>query len=297
MSDVLRGRWLIVAAAVLWSLSGFFARLFTTPTWLHLHEPSLTPFQMAVYRNFFAGLMLLPLLRMSVVRVRPVMFVMVAAFAGMSGLYLAAMNAGPAVIAGLLQYTAPGWMVVGCVWLLREPLDRPALLTILGGLLGVSIIVLGQADGARLTQAALALGSGVMFAIIMLCLRVLRTEDAGWLTVWNHLGAALLLCPLVWAVPVPTGPQLLALAVFGAVQMALPYWLMARGLRSVSPQEAGALTLIEPLLIPMWAMLIAPDTEWPDAWTWAGGACILGTLFLRYCWTPTATPTRPAVDV
>jgi drug/metabolite transporter (DMT)-like permease len=44
----------------------------------------------------------------------------------------------------------------------------------------------------------------------------------------------------------PTLEQLIVFALYGAVQMAIPYWLFARGLRSVSPQEAGIITLIEP---------------------------------------------------
>jgi len=38
--------------------------------------------------------------------------------------------------------------------------------------------------------------------------------------------------------------------------MGLPYWLMARGLRTVSAQEAGTITLLEPLLNPLWAYLV-----------------------------------------
>jgi drug/metabolite transporter (DMT)-like permease len=64
--------------------------------------------------------------------------------------------------------------------------------------------------------------------------------------------------------------------------MSLPYWLVARGLRRVSPQEAGTLTLIEPLLNPVWAYLVSPRTESPNGYTLAGGAFILGALLWRY---------------
>jgi drug/metabolite transporter (DMT)-like permease len=64
--------------------------------------------------------------------------------------------------------------------------------------------------------------------------------------------------------------------------MGLPYWLFARGLRSVSPQEAGAITLLEPMLNPLWAYLISPETDTPAETTWLGGALILGALAYRY---------------
>ena len=62
--------------------------------------------------------------------------------------------------------------------------------------------------------------------------------------------------------------------------MGLPYWLVARGLRSVSPQEAGTITLLEPLLNPLWAYLAA--SELPSRFTLIGGAFILGALLWRY---------------
>jgi drug/metabolite transporter (DMT)-like permease len=57
---------------------------------------------------------------------------------------------------------------------------------------------------------------------------------------------------------------------------------MARGLRVVSSQEAGVITLLEPLLNPLWAYLVAPQRESPTGYTFAGGALILGALAWRY---------------
>src|SRR5205823_4846256 len=76
--------------------------------------------------------------------------------------------------------------------------------------------------------------------------------------------------------------QLFFLFLFGAVQMALPYFLIARGLRVVSAQEAGAITLLEPLLNPLWAYLVAPEVEQPRLYTVLGGLFILGGLLWRY---------------
>ncbi len=65
-------------------------------------------------------------------------------------------------------------------------------------------------------------------------------------------------------------------------QMGLPYLLMARGLRVVNSQEAGVITLLEPLLNPLWAYLVAPQKENPTTCTFVGGALILGALAWRY---------------
>jgi hypothetical protein len=80
-----RGRLLIVLAALLWSLSGAFTKLLTKPTWFGVDEPAIEPWhvghlavpmQIVCYRIVFAGAVLLPTLRPSQLRVKPLMFVM-----------------------------------------------------------------------------------------------------------------------------------------------------------------------------------------------------------------------------
>ena len=84
----------------------------------------------------------------------------------------------------------------------------------------------------------------------------------------------------------PTGRQLAFLAFFGSVQMALPYALFARGLKHVTPQEAGMIALIEPLLNPVWAYMISPETDTPPLSTWIGGGLSLGALVRHYLFRP-----------
>ena len=58
--------------------------------------------------------------------------------------------------------------------------------------------------------------------------------------------------------------------------------LVARGLRHVSPHEAGIITLLEPLLNPLWAYLITPEKDTPTPAMWLGGGLILAALVWRY---------------
>jgi drug/metabolite transporter (DMT)-like permease len=287
------GRLCILLAAVFWSLSGLFTRLLQTPTALQIHEPELTGLQIAFFRALFAGLFLVPMVRRRDLTFRPLMPAMVLVFALMNALFVSAMAAGTAANAILLQNTAPLFVYFACVYLLGEPPDRRSLIAVIVGLIGMSVIVFARnSDGGGWDVTLMALGSGVTYAFVILCLRNLRNESPKWLALQNHLGSAiclalamlLLLGPSAWVawLTAPTWRQVAFLAVFGSVQMGLPYWLFARGLRSVGPQEAGAITLLEPLLNPLWAYLISPERETPPAATWIGGALILGALAYRY---------------
>jgi drug/metabolite transporter (DMT)-like permease len=278
-----RGRICIALAAVLWSTSGAFTKILTKDTFFALNKPDVWAIQIAFFRVLFAGLVLAPTLRLQDFSCRGLMLVAAGCFAVMNFLFVTAMDMGPAANAILLQYTAPMWMYLASIWWLREPADRRSSLALVVGLLGIAVIVGGTWEGGgQLAVIAIALGSGVTYAGVMICLRMLRDLSSRWLTVWNHLCGALALLPFMWSMPLPAGPQLACLVLFGALQMGLPYWLVTRGLRSVSPQEAGAITLLEPVLNPLWAFLVSPETETPAAATLLGGAMIVGGLVWRY---------------
>jgi drug/metabolite transporter (DMT)-like permease len=278
-------------AAVLWSTGGAFTKVLTQDTFAGLNEPPLdtltvgfyaVPVQIACYRVLFAGLFLVPTLRRRDLSFRPAMIWMALSFAAMNALFVTAMALGTSANAILLQYSAPLWMYLAAVFLLGEPADRRGSTTLAIGLCGIAVIVLGGWHGGDITVIAIALGSGFTYACVLIGLRVLRDLSSNWLTVWNHLAGALVLLPLLLSLRPPTLPQLTLLFFYGSLQMGLPYWLMARGLRVVSPQEAGTITLLEPLLNPIWAYLVSPETELPGPFTFVGGAMILGALAWRY---------------
>jgi drug/metabolite transporter (DMT)-like permease len=304
-----RARAYLVGAAFLWSLGSLFMRVLLEPTGTGLDTPKLSPLQIAFFRGLFAGLVLVPLLRRPDVRFRPVMLGMMVCFGTMSALYLSALGGGQAANAILLQNTAPLWVYLLGVYLLGEPADRRNLSAILVGLCGMVVIVAGNwnpSAGGDAESAAvvllMGLGSGITYAGVVLFLRGLRHESSAWLMVLNLFGGAALIAGFVvvrggWPVlrdwfATPSATQFGVLALFAAVQMAAPYWLFARGLCTVGPQEAGIITLLEPVLNPVWAYLIAPEKDTPTVWTFAGGVLLLGALAWRYVPRRRATSAR-----
>ena len=244
-------------AAVLWSTGGAFTKVLTQDTFAHLNEPPLDtfefggyqfPIQIACYRALFAGLVLLPTLRRQDLAFRPPMIWMALSFAVMNVLFVTAMALGTSANAILLQYSAPLWMYLAAIFLLGERADRRGTIALVVGLAGIAIIVAGGWKDGDPTIIMTALGSGFAYAGVLLGLRILRGLSSRWLTVWNHLLSGLVLLPLVIALRPPTLAQFIVLFFYGSLQMGLAYWLVARGLRVVSPQEAGTITLLEPIL-------------------------------------------------
>jgi drug/metabolite transporter (DMT)-like permease len=61
-------------------------------------------------------------------------------------------------------------------------------------------------------------------------------------------------------------------------QIGLPYVLFANGLKRISSHEASGLSLLEPILVPLWVFVAwrtATDYEYPAITTLIGAAMIL----------------------
>jgi drug/metabolite transporter (DMT)-like permease len=279
------GRRCIFTAAVLWSLSGVVAK-----------SLPLDPLSIAFYRGLFAGLALIPCVRPRNWVFRPVMIWLGISFGAMTGLYLGAVKTTTAANAIYLEYTATFWVIpLGAIFLGETP-DRRSLVGILVAMLGIGIIVGWGYDGRPREWQGIALGtaSGLAYAIVATGMRGLRGLDPIWLSsILNLLGSVTLGLAIVAysgsGPAIPTGSQALILIAFGVVQMAIPYILFARGLRDVGTAEAGLIALIEPILNPIWVILVI--REWPTVPTLLGGSLLLGGVAYKY-W-PRATDHGP----
>jgi drug/metabolite transporter, DME family len=274
------GRLYVLAAAILWSTSGLFAR---SPVF-HDWPPGTRGVLLAFWRALFAGLLLLPAVRRPSWRwsFAP----MLVCFLLMNVTYLQAMTLTTAGNAIWLQSTAPAWVVLASLIWLREPLGRREVLPIGLTLTGVALILtceLRTADGSSHSVIGVLLGlaSGVFYAGVLLSLRALRGENSAWLVALNHLVTAAALAPFALSMAAETTTtQLAVLVPFGLLQMGLPYLLLARGLQRVSGTEASLIALIEPVLVPTWTYLAWGErVAW---WTIVGGALIVVGLLTRY---------------
>jgi drug/metabolite transporter (DMT)-like permease len=281
----------VLAAAALWSLSGVVTKSDALR--------SLDSSTIAFYRSLFAGLGLLPFVGAGRRTFRPVMVPIGLVFGAMIGLYIGSIKATTAANAIFLQCSATVWMVPLGALFLREQPDRRALLGIALAAPGIATIVLFGHKGTPTEWLGVSLGlaSGVAYAGVVIGMRGLRDLDPIWLSATNNLGGALALgCWMLAtsgpiAIPGPT--QLGVLVAFGVVQMAIPYALFARGLRTIGAAEAGLIALIEPILNPIWVAVV--QRERPSPATIVGGLFLLTGVACRYLPAPRRIP-RPAAD-
>lgn len=215
------------------------------------------------------------------------MLPMVVCFAVMVGSFMSAMVYGPAANAIWLQYLAPAWVVLIGFLLGKETVTRADIQMIACCLGAIALILVNEfRDGGNAFATAMGILSGISFAGVVLSMRSLRGVDPAWLITLNHSSTALLLLPWFIQVEGTVPPaSYMALALFGIFQMSLPYVLFARGLRTVTGPEASVLSLVEPILVPIWVFVAwssHPSYQPPKVWTIAGGIIICTALLLRY---------------
>jgi drug/metabolite transporter (DMT)-like permease len=174
---------------------------------------------------------------------------------------------------------------LGLIFLGERP-DRRSLFGIALAIVGIAVIV-GFGHGGGSSEWAgigLGLGSGVAYAGVIIGMRGLRGVDPVWLSAVNNLFGSMALGMWMLAtrgLPVAPSPsQALGLAAFGGIQMAIPYVLFARGLKTVTAPEAALISLIEPILTPVWVVLAT--RELPTAPTLFGGSFLLAGIVCRY---------------
>jgi len=276
-----KGRLQIALAATLWSSSGFFAKA----PWFEAWPEDVRGLLLEFWRSFFACLCLVPMIRRPEFRWQ--IIPMVVCFAVMVWSFMTAMVYGTAANAIWLQYLSPAWVMLAGIFILKEPYSAGDGRMFVFCMAGV-LLMLTMEMTAGQSQYATVLGiiSGLSFAGVVICLRTLRGVDPAWLITLNHGATALLLAPWIWRTTSGVAWQsYVALGFFGVFQMSIPYIIFARGLSRTPSPEASILTLIEPILVPLWVYIAwrnLPGYEAPQWWTRAGGALILFGLMSRY---------------
>ncbi|MEL7497604.1 MAG: DMT family transporter [Planctomycetota bacterium] len=278
-----RGRLLVAVAAIMWSTSGLFAKAPIFETWPESSRGLL----LAFWRAAFASLILITMVRK--IQWTWKLLPMVAAFALMNWTYLNGMVLCEATLAIWLQYTAPLWACLFAWKLFGETPERKDAWLVGLASVGLVVILWPQLAGTLDSQSSIGvlygLASGLFFAAVVVLIRWNNNLDAAWLIFLNHAVTAILFLPFVVIEGAfPSTTQLGYLCGFGMLQLGLPYLLLAIALSSVTSHEASGLTLLEPILVPVWVWLAwshMASYDPPRATTLIGGGLILAGLMMQ----------------
>lgn len=201
-----------------------------------------------------------------------------ASYAGTTLLFVLANKLTTAANAILLQYTAPVFIALASPWVLGERIRRSDWLVIALTLAGMALFFRDSLSPEGMLGNVVAILSGVTFAGLAISMR--KQKDGSpveSIVLGNLLGAAIAL-PFVRG-PVPALESWLLLAALGVFQLGLSYIAYSRAMKHATAIDAGLVPMIEPILNPIWVLLLVGERPGPNAL--AGGAVVFGAVGLR----------------
>lgn len=268
----------LLLAAFLWGLIGPVSRL--------AFEEGLTPLAVAFFRASvawaFFGLHAL-LLRQVRVERRDALPLLLFGLVGVSlfyGSYQLAVVYGGAALASVLLYTAPAWVALLSLVVLKEPLDRTGLLAVALTLLGVGLMGVGGGSGVRVLSLALFFGllSGFTYALYYIFGKLYLPRYATpTLFLYALPVGALGLLPWVEFAPLSLRAMeaLLFLGVFSTYGAYLAYYA---GLKRLPATRASVVATLEPVVANLFAFLLFREVL--SLWAYLGAGLVLLAVVL-----------------
>jgi drug/metabolite transporter (DMT)-like permease len=202
-----------------------------------------------------------------------------AAYAGCTILCVVSTKLTTAANAILLQYTAPIWIALLGPWLLREPSTRADWFAIVAILGGMGLFFSENLRFAGMLGNVLAVVSGMFFAAMTMLLRKQKDTSAMESIVLGNLIAFLVGLPFMVKAPAPSPECLLMIGLLGVVQLGLSYQLYSRAIRHVPALQVILVSVVEPILNPVWVLLAIGER--PGTRAVLGGAVVLGAATVR----------------
>ena len=262
-----RAMVLLVLTAVLWSFGGLLIK------WVQWN-----PMAISGMRSAIACLTILVVFRgLRFTWSRPQIGGAIA-YAGTVTLFVVATKLTTAANAILLQYTAPIHVALFGPWFLGEPSRRRDVLSMAVILGGMALFFMDRLSPAGFWGNVAALGSGACFGWLTLFLRLQKGGSGIESIFLGNLLAAAIGLPFMFGA-MPDARSWAGLLLLGTVQMGVPYVLFSMAVRHVPAVTAILVPMIEPVLNPLWVLLLLGETPSPMAVL--GGIVILGTVAAR----------------
>ena len=201
------------------------------------------------------------------------------AYAGTVILFVLANKMTTAANAILLQYTAPIYVVLFSPWFLGERSQRSDWLAIAVVFGGMTLFFLDDLTVTAYWGNCAALASGFCFGWLTLFLRRQRGGSNIESLFLGNLLAAAIGIPFMFSGPSPDAAGWRGLLLLGVFQLGIPYILYSLAIRHVTAVVAILVSMIEPVLNPIWVLIAMGER--PGPMSILGGAIVLVSVTLR----------------
>jgi drug/metabolite transporter (DMT)-like permease len=284
-----RGSLFILAAAIFWSTGGYFIKYI-----------SLDAFGISLWRSSLASVTLYIFYRINFSKktsdighripdssdwysLRTLSTAVV--YAGLLILFVMATKLTTSANAIFLQYTAPVYVLFFDPIISRTKIKFADVIAVLVTIAAMGLFFVGQFETSSVIGNILALISGLCFAGYTLLLKHEKTTEA---MRWQSVIVGHLIIVVIMIVLTATGNAIAMpknigevgmLCFLGIMQIGVPYALFTKGIHHVRALDALLLSMLEPVLNPVWVYFGVHET--PSEYAIIGGLIILTVVIIR----------------
>ncbi len=258
----------VLAAALLWSTGGIFIKLVT-----------FDAMQISFFRGLFAAIVFVIIFKKEIFYANGFTFINALLYSAILILFVLATKMTTAANAIFLQYTAPIYVLIFEPLINKTKYEKINIVTITVCFIGMIMFFLSKLSPGSKEGNIIALLSGVAYAAFLLGMRKNKKEYQFSSIFYGNIIVALICLPYIFNLTNINLPNLLMVSYLGVFQIGIAYAVFSYGLRRVYAIEASLISMIEPVLNPVWVFL--GYGEVPSFTAIIGGIIIISAISVR----------------
>ncbi len=265
--DRYKGIILAAIASSMWSTGGIFVKLVD---W--------NPVSIAGMRSLVAALVMLAYIKKpKLTKSKPQILGAIATCTTML-FFIVANKLTTSANAILLQYTAPIFVAILGVWILKEKIRWYDIVSIIIVFLGMLLFFIDNVNIGNTLGNIIAILSGFSLACMTISLRLQKDGSAMDTTFFGNILTFIIAIPFIFSA-LPDMKSLIIIVIMGVFQLGIPYIFYVNSIKYLTALEAILITVMEPLLNPLWVYLFAGEK--PGTYAIVGGIVVIVTVMLR----------------
>ena len=268
LSEHQKGILYVFTAALLWSSGGLFIKLI-----------SFNAMQLSFFRCLIAAITFALIFKKRTLIFNKLSIINSVIYAIVLITFVIATKTTTAANAIFLQATAPIYVLIFEPLLNKTRYEKINIITVGVCILGMILFFVGKLEPGHLEGNLVALISGITFAALFLGMKKNDQQYQQSSIFWGNILVALICIPFLSSLKVISFSDVWMVSFLGIFQIALAYAFFASGLKRIYAVEASIISMIEPVLNPVWVFIGYGET--PSLTAIIGGLIILAAIIVR----------------
>lgn len=178
----------------------------------------------------------------------------------------------------LLQFTAPAWVLLFTVIILKEKVSKKDISVVLVVFAGMTLFFIGDINGGNLIGNFVGVLSGIFMGLMIISMKKIKNGSPLEIVILGNFFTFIISAPFFKGLSF-TLPSITGILLLGIFQLGIAYILFTWGITKVSALEGVLIPVLEPLLNPVWVLI--GTGEMPGISAIIGGIIVISAVLYK----------------